>query len=65
MELSVNTSKNVMLLSFVIFILQLIVLGIILYGVSISNYEIFGVSLGSECILTAESFYLYVFFGRR
>jgi len=65
MELPVSTSKNVRLLSFVIFILQVIALGILFYGDSISNYEIFGVYLGAECILTAENFYLYVFFGRR
>lgn len=54
-----------MVIATLVLIIQLILVGVIYYAFSRSDYSAFGVALGLEFILTAENLFLFSFFGKR
>ncbi len=65
MTISEKTTKSIMVIASLILIVQLILVGLIYYAFSRSDYTMFGVALGLEFILTAENLFLFSFFGKR
>ncbi|MGC8496799.1 MAG: hypothetical protein ACP5NL_02200 [Thermoplasmata archaeon] len=65
MTLSEKTTKRIMIIASLVLIIQIIIVGVIYYAFSRSDYSAFGIALGLEFILTAENLFLFSFFGKR